>query len=117
MPQELGLIERKASNVTTARASVISRAKPTSPVEGQKLADLYTPVYQHFSSVSHCDVFGLNIIGFHKNPVSGQVELRPHPEWPAMLCILNSMFDIIQSHDALTGFAENSIPPLFDDLL
>lgn len=99
-----------------ARKRDLLSPKTTSPVEGQTLADLYTPVYQQFSSVSHGDMFGLNIIGFHKNP-AGQVVMAPDPQWPAMLCIFNSMFDIIQCHDALTGFAENPMLPLFDDLL
>jgi hypothetical protein len=90
--------------------------KTTSPVEGQTLADLYTPVYQQFSSISHGDNFGLNIIGFHKNP-AGQMVMAPNPEWPAMLCIFNSMFDIMQCHDALTGFSEKPMAPLFDDLI
>ena len=91
-------------------------AKTSSPVEQQTLASLYTPVYAHFSSVSHGDNFGLNIIGFHKN-LAGQVVMGPDPQWPAMLCIFNSSFDIMQCHDALTGFAEKSMAPLFDDLL
>ena len=90
--------------------------KTASPVEGQTLADLYTAVYQQFSSVSHGDMFGLNIIGFHKNS-TGQVVMAPDPEWPAVLCILNSLFDIVQCHDALTGFAEIPMLPIFDDLL
>jgi hypothetical protein len=90
--------------------------KTTSPVEGQMLSDLYTAIYQQFSSVSHGDMFGLNILGFHKNP-AGQVVMAPDPEWPAMLCIFNSMFDIVQCHDALTGFADKPAQPLFDDLL
>jgi hypothetical protein len=91
-------------------------AKTISPVEEQTLADLYTPVYAQFSSVSHGDNFGLNIIGLHENP-DGQVIMAPDPQWPAMLCIFNSMFDIIQCHDALTGFAEKPMAPLFEDLL
>lgn len=90
--------------------------KTTSPVEGQTLVDLYVPVYSQFSSVSHGDMFGLNMIGFHKNP-AGQVVMAPDPQWPALLCIFNSLFDIIQCHDALTGFAEVLLPPRFDDLL
>ena len=90
--------------------------KTTSPVEEQTLADLYVPVYQQFSSVSHGDMFGLNIIGFHKS-ATGQVVMAPDPQWPALLCIFNSLFDIVQCHDALTGFTENSMLPLFDDLL
>ena len=74
------------------------------------------PVYQQFSSVSHGDMFGLNIIGFHKS-ATGQVVMAPDPQWPALLCIFNSLFDIVQCHDALTGFTENSMLPLFDDLL
>jgi hypothetical protein len=43
--------------------------------------------------------------------------MGPDPQWPAMLCIFNSMFDIVQCHDALTGFTSNPMPPLFDSLL
>ncbi|MGA8154641.1 MAG: hypothetical protein WB822_00265 [Rhodoplanes sp.] len=91
-------------------------AKTKSPVETQTLADLYTPIYAQFSSVSHCDNFGLNIIGFFENSAR-QLVMAPDPQWPAMLCIFNSMFDIIQCHDALTGFADKPMEPLFDDLL
>jgi hypothetical protein len=90
--------------------------KTASPIEQSTLADLYTPIYQHFSSVSHGDAFGLNIIGFQKNSAA-QLVMAPDPQWPAMLCIFNSMLDIIQCHDALTGFAEHPMPPVFDDLL
>lgn len=90
--------------------------KTTSPVEGQTLSDFYVPVYQQFSSVSHGDMFGLNMIGLHKSS-TGQLVMAPDPQWPAILCIFNCIFDIVQCHDALTGFTENPMAPLFDDLL
>jgi hypothetical protein len=46
--------------------------KTTSPVERQTLSDLYVPVCQQISSVSHGDMFGLNIIGFHTRARPGR---------------------------------------------
>jgi hypothetical protein len=90
--------------------------KTKSPVEGQTLADLYTPVYMQFSSVGHTDMFALNMLGLQKNSAN-QLVLAPDPQWPSVLCIFNSLLDIMQCHDAVSGFTETPISNGFDDLL
>jgi hypothetical protein len=87
-------------------------AKP-SQIDEERLADLYAPVYQQFSSVSHCDMYGVNMLGLHEAP-SGQLVLAPSPWWPAMLCGFNSLFDLIQCHAAISFMGKDST--IFDEV-
>ena len=90
--------------------------KTPSVVESQTLGDMYTPVYRQFSSVTHCDAFALNMLRLYRNP-KGMLVLSVDPQWPAVLCIMNAMFDIIQAHDAVSGFGELPVMDGFDALL
>ena len=72
--------------------------------------------YRRFSSVSHGDMFGLNIIGLHKAP-DGQIVMAPDPWWPTFLCIFNSLSDLIKCHEAASRFLDEAKRGLFDDLL
>lgn len=85
-----------------------------SALDKETLLDVYVPVYQQFSSVSHCDMYGVNMLGLHKAP-SGQLVLAPDPSWPAMLCAINSLFDLIQCHEAAKFLGDRSNS--FEELL
>ena len=84
-------------------------------VRGETLADLYIPIYQQFSSVTHFDMYGVNMLGLHKAP-TGEVVLAPDPWWPAILCCYNALFDLIQFNEvAQLVYKVGSIPD-FDEL-
>jgi hypothetical protein len=91
-------------------------AKTKSPIEEQTLADLYTPVYQQFSSVSHGDAFGLDILRLWTNSAGVSV-LSPDPWWPAFICLFNCLFDLIQCHEAVSAFPLTPKPPQLDEFL
>jgi len=65
----------------------------------RELADLYTPVYRQFSSVSHFDMYSMNMLGLHKSP-NGLFVLAPDPWWPAILCLYTSLLDLIHCSEA-----------------
>lgn len=85
------------------------------PLGNEKLADLYSAVYEQFSSVTHYDMYGVNMLGLHTAP-DGQVVLAPHPSWPAVLCAYNSLFDLIQCHDAIYAFHKTKGTATLDTL-
>lgn len=90
--------------------------KTSSVVDTQPLADLYPSVYQQFSSVSHTDMFALNMLNFFKNSAGDRV-LAADPQWPAVVCVLNAMMDIVQCHDAVSGFTDKAHEKAYDDLI
>lgn len=67
------------------------------------LADLYLAVYRQFSSIAHYDLYGMRMLDLHPRP-DGPLVLAPDPQWPAMLCLYNALFDLIQCHEALLAF-------------
>jgi hypothetical protein len=74
-----------------------------SALDKATLADLYTPIYAQFSSVTHYDFYALQLVGLHKSP-AGQWVLAPDPQWPGILCLHNALFDIIQCHEASVAY-------------
>jgi hypothetical protein len=78
------------------------------------LADLYPSIYVQFSSVTHYDFFGLNMLEFHTAP-DKQVVLAPNPQWPAILCLHNALFDVIQCREATLAYF-SSDDPTFGEL-
>jgi hypothetical protein len=73
------------------------------------LADLYLPIYAQFSSVTHYDFFGLKMLEFHEAP-DRQVVLAPDPHWPAMLCLQNALFDLMQCREAVVAYFASDDP-------
>lgn len=73
------------------------------PLARESLGDLYAPIYRQFCSVTHYDMYGVNMLSLHAAP-DGKLVLAPDPWWPAILCAYNALFDLIQCHDALTAF-------------
>ena len=72
-------------------------------LDQEGLADLYNPIYRQFSSVSHFDAYGAQILGLQRAP-SGDLVLAPDPLWPAILSMYDSLFSLIQCHEALIAF-------------
>jgi len=64
--------------------------------------------------VSHCDMYGVNMLGLHKAP-SGQLVLAPDPSWPACFVRSTACFDLIQCHEAAKFLGDRSNS--FDELL
>lgn len=61
----------------------------------RELKDYYTPIYRQFSSATHFDMFGANLVSLHKAP-NNTLVLAPDPQWPAILCLYTTLFDLIQ---------------------
>ncbi len=74
-----------------------------SPIDRLTLADLYTPIYREFSSVTHFDGYGVRMLELHKAP-TGELVLAPDPWWPAFLLVYDILFSLIQCHEALLAF-------------
>jgi Family of unknown function (DUF5677) len=49
----------------------------------ESLADLYNGIYAQFSSVSHYDMYSMNILGLHEAP-NGQLVLAADPHFPSV---------------------------------
>jgi len=79
------------------------------------LADLYTSVYAHFSSVTHYDFYSLSMITLHPNQHGPHV-LAPDPQWPAILGIQNALFDLIQCREAGAAYFDSDDAETFSKL-
>jgi hypothetical protein len=90
-------------------------SKVAGKVASETLADLYGPIYQQFSSVSHGDMYAIRMLELHKAP-SNQIVLAPSPYWPAIICCYNALFDLIHCHEAIASEAGSNGKPIFDDL-
>lgn len=84
-------------------------------LEGEPLSDLYVPIYQQFSSVTHFDMYGANILGLHKAP-TGKLVLAPDPWWPAILCCYNALFDLIQFNEVAELIYKVEVETEFNEL-
>jgi len=71
----------------------------TLALDREPLADLYSSVYVHYSSVTHYDFYAVRLLALHRNP-AGEHVLAVDPFWPAMLVLNNALFDIIQCREA-----------------
>lgn len=85
-----------------AKRDALPSPTPTQ-LGSETLADLYTPIYRQFSSASHYDMYSMNMIGLYPTADGGRV-LAPDPNWPAVLCMYNALFDLIQCNEAMTAF-------------
>ena len=63
------------------------------------LAESYEAIYSQFSSVTHYDRFGIDLIGLQPRQDASFV-LGTEPYWPGMLILKNALFDIIQCFEA-----------------
>ena len=68
-----------------------------------KMADLYDGIYSQFSSVSHFDMLGLELLKA-RNLKNGSIDFVTEPHWPGLLAIQNCRMDIIQCFECLTTY-------------
>ncbi len=84
-------------------------------LDAETLADLYTPIYRQFSSVSHFDAYGMQLLDLQKSP-QAELVLAPDPWWPAILSSYDALFSLIQCHEALIAFYEKDSTEKFVEL-
>lgn len=75
----------------------------TKGLAATSLSHFYVSIYQQFSSVSHCDMYAVSMLSLFKNPAGDRV-LAPDPFFPAILCLHNALFDIVQCHEACAAY-------------
>jgi hypothetical protein len=85
------------------------------PLNREPLADLYAAFYQQFSSVTHCDMYGMRMLGLQDAP-SGKKVLAADPNWPAVICFYTALFDLIQCNDAVCASYSVPCPDALDSL-
>lgn len=70
-----------------------------SVVDRESLFGFYDSIYRQGSSVSHYDLYSVNMLGLHDGP-EGLV-LAPDPGMPIVLALHCALFDIVQCAEAL----------------
>lgn len=96
------------------------KLKPVSAcsVAHEKLADLYTSIYAQFSSVTHYDMYSMNILGLHKSP-TGELVLAADPQFPSIINLHNALFDLVQCFEVTRRFIgadfDNKFSALHDE--
>lgn len=85
-------------------------------VARETLAPLYTSIYAQFSSVTHYDMYSMNMLGLYKSP-DGQMVLAPDPHWPSLINLHNSLFDLIQCFEVTRRYLEKDADSDFSSLL
>lgn len=78
----------------------------------EPLADLYSSVYAQFSSVTHYDMYSMNILGLHKAQ-DGHLVLAADPHFPAIIHLNNALFDLIQCFEATRRYLKIDIDVKF----
>jgi len=78
----------------------------------ETLGDLYNGIYVQFSSVTHYDMYSMNILGFHEAP-NGQLVLAPDPHFPSIINLYNSLFDLIQCFEATRRYLKVGLDEKF----
>jgi len=79
------------------------------------LADLYTSIYRQASSISHGDHYALALLRYFSSP-AGQQVLAAHPQTPAVACLHNALFDVIQCREISARYFNDQSPLDFDGL-
>ena len=85
-------------------------------VAKERLGEFYASIYAQFSSVTHYDMYSMQILGLHKSP-SGNLVLAADPHFPSMINLHNSLFDVIQCFEVTSKFIEKNFDEQFDTLL
>jgi hypothetical protein len=80
------------------------------------LADLYNSVYAQFSSVTHYDMYSINMLSLHKPPKGDTLVLAPDPGFPAIIFLDNALFDLIQCFKACHKFFATKLDDEFEAL-
>ncbi len=82
----------------------------------EELERHYDTIYAQFSSVTHFDVYSLELLGLHEAGI-GRLELATGAHWPGLLILQNCQFDIIQCFEALNAYYDKATGQLFNELL
>src|ERR1700755_1648974 len=77
---------------------------------------MYDHIYAQFSSVTHYDMYSMNILGLHKTP-DGQLVLAPDPHFPSMINLHNALFNLIQCFEATRRYLDEDFDSRFSTLL
>jgi hypothetical protein len=87
-------------------------------LEKESLAHWYVSIYAQFSSVTHYDMYSINMLGIHRAP-DGAYVLAADPQFPAIVNLHNALFDLIQCYEATYRFfnvvADEKFGSLFDE--
>jgi hypothetical protein len=103
--------------------SMVDKRDKLSPLSScalakEKLGDFYTTIYAQFSSVADYDMYSLAMLGLHKAP-NGDLVLATDPNFPLIVEMHGSLFDLIQCFEATRGFLkidfDDKFSALFDD--
>jgi hypothetical protein len=78
----------------------------------ESLSDLYNGIYAQFSSVTHYDMYSMNILGFYEAP-NGQLVLAADPNFPSIINLNNSRFDLIQCFEATRRYLKVDLDEKF----
>jgi hypothetical protein len=84
-------------------------------IGSERLAYWYDSIYSQFSSVSHFDMYSIQLLELHRSP-DGQLVLATNPYWPALLVLQNCLFDIPQCFEAAHSYYQANVANQFNDL-
>jgi hypothetical protein len=76
----------------------------------------YDTIDAQFSSVSHFDMYSLELLRLHESK-AGNLELKTDEYWPGLLILQNCQFDIIQCFEAAYAYYDKNAGSLFNELL
>ncbi len=75
------------------------------PIGEERLAHCYDTIYAQFSSVSHFDMYSIELLSLHRTP-DGQLALATGSHWPAFLVLQNCLFDILQCFECALAYRQ-----------
>jgi hypothetical protein len=82
----------------------------------QSLAHWYGSIYSQFSSVTHYDRYGMELLGLQPRE-DGSPVLATQPHWPGALILQNAHFDLIQCFEAAHICHKLDVAQTFEVLL
>lgn len=85
------------------------------PIGRENMEFWYDPIYAQFSSVSHFDMYSIEMIGLHKAP-DGKLVMAANQQWPSLLVLQNCMFDILQCFESAHAYYDVRKPEIFEGL-
>ncbi len=86
------------------------------PIGHYELAPWYDSIYAQFSSVSHFDMYSLELIQLHEEE-PGHFVMDTASYWPGLLILQNCVFDIVQCFEALQAYFAVDAAQHFNGLL
>jgi len=86
-----------------------------SRVDREALLGFYDSIYRQGSSVSHYDLYSINMLGLHEGPAG--VVLAPDPYMPIVLALHCAIFDIVQCSEGLAKAGVSAPPDTLDKLV